>query len=126
MQRMIYLAYPYTHPDSEIRRRRFEGATSAAATLISGGHIVYSPITMTHPIDIVLAGAGNTLGSDYWVRFDEAFMNACSEMVVVDTPGWKESKGIQREIDYFRSHGKPVAVVKPHELASYKVAVRSQ
>ena len=47
---------------------------------------------MTHPIDMVLAGASNTLGSDYWVAFDEAFMEMCSEMVVIRLEGWERQR----------------------------------
>jgi hypothetical protein len=63
---------------------------------------------MTHPIDMVLAGASNTLGSDYWVAFDEAFMNFCDEMVILDIDGWDRSNGIARERSYFAEHGKPI------------------
>jgi hypothetical protein len=58
---VIYLACPYTDPDPAVRKARFDIATAVAADLIRGGRIVYSPITMTHPIDMVLAGASNTL-----------------------------------------------------------------
>src|SRR4051794_947669 len=81
--RVIYLGCPYTHPDPAVRKLRFEIATEVAADLIRTGRLVYSPITMTHPIDVVLAGESNTLGSDYWVAFDQAFMDMCAEMVVI-------------------------------------------
>src|SRR2546428_10466425 len=71
---IVYLACPYTDPDPEIRKHRFNCVTMVAAHLIGQGLIVYSPLTITHPIDLVLAREGETLGSDYWVRFDEAFM----------------------------------------------------
>ena len=106
--KIIYLACPYTHPDHTVREQRFRLATQAAAELIRQGHIVYSPITMTHPIDVVMAEGTETLGSDYWVQFDEAFMAVCAEMVILQIEGWDESRGIQREIDYFHSKGKPV------------------
>lgn len=117
---VIYLACPYTHPDSKVRQARFELATEAAAALIRQGHIVYSPITMTHPIDVVLAGTTATLGSDYWVTFDEAFMDACSEMVILKVDGWDASSGIQREIAYFEKQGKPVRFIKPGEFRVYQ------
>jgi hypothetical protein len=110
---VIYLACPYTDPDPGVRKARFEVATAAAADLIRAGHIVYSPITMTHPIDIVLAGESNTLGSDYWVAFDEAFMDMCSEMVVIRLDGWERSNGIRREIAYFTDCKKPIRYVDP-------------
>jgi len=47
---MIYLACPYSHPDSNVREYRFKMANRAAAKLMRDGHIVYSPISHTHPI----------------------------------------------------------------------------
>lgn len=75
------------------------------------GHVVFSPITMTHPIDQLLAKAGETLGSTYWVNFDEAFMNACAEMYVMQIDGWEASEGIRREIDHFQKRGKPIKFI---------------
>jgi hypothetical protein len=113
VRRIIYLACPYTHPDSHVREARFRAATRAAAALIKEGYVVYSPITMTHPIDVVLAGTTSTLGSDYWVAFDEAFMDICSEMVILKVDGWDRSSGIRREREYFESQGKPVRFIQP-------------
>lgn len=111
--KIIYLACPYTHPSPEVREARFHAANRAAASLIRQGHIVYSPITMTHPIDKVLAGDVSTLGSDFWVTFDEAFMDVCSEIIVLQAEGWNKSSGVKREIDYFESQRKPVSFMAP-------------
>lgn len=112
---IVYLASPYTHPDTAIRAERFRLATEAAASLIRQGYIVYSPITMTHPIDIVLAGSAGTLGSDYWVQFDEAFMDMCSEMIILNIPGWESSNGVKREIEYFWRQRKRVRLMTAPE-----------
>jgi hypothetical protein len=114
--KIVYLACPYTHQDYAVREERFRLATKTAAELIRKGHIVYSPITMTHPIDVVMAGDTNTLGSDYWVQFDEAFMSVCAEMIVLQIEGWNQSRGIRREIDYFRSRGKPVRFLSVEQV----------
>jgi hypothetical protein len=111
-KRVIYLACPYTHPDQAVRAARFHAATRAAAALISQGNIVYSPITMTHPIDLVLGGS-ETLGSEYWVTFDEAFMDFCSELYVLTLDGWDKSPGIAREIEYFQRQRKPIYFISP-------------
>ena len=113
---IIYLACPYTHPDSKVRELNFRTATEAAAVLIREGHIIYSPITMTHPIDVVIAGTTATLGSDYWVAFDEAFMDACSEIVILKVEGWDTSSGIRREMEYFKKQGKPIRFMSPAQL----------
>jgi hypothetical protein len=115
---VIYLACPYTDPDPAVRKARFDVATAVAADLIREGRIVYSPITMTHPIDIVLAGESNTLGSDYWVAFDEAFMEMCAEMVVVKLPGWEKSGGIRREIEYFTGRKRSIRYMDPPKSIS--------
>jgi hypothetical protein len=114
-KRIIYLACPYTDSDKSVREARFNLATEAAADLIREGHIVFSPITMTHPIDVVLAGEDATLGSDYWVAFDKTFMDMCSEMLVLQVDGWDQSKGIQREMEYFKAQGKPVNLLVPEQ-----------
>jgi hypothetical protein len=106
--KIIYLACPYTDASFEVRERRFRAATDAAARLIKEGYVVFSPVTMTHPIDIALAGEGNTLGSEFWVRFDEAFMEFCSEMAILKLEGWDASSGIARELHFFESRGRPI------------------
>jgi hypothetical protein len=112
---IVYLACPYSHASMAVRIERFEASAHAAAELIRQQKFVYSPITMTHPIDLVLAEEGGTMGSDYWCDFDEAFMEACSEMVVLTIPGWQESRGIKREIRFFRDRGKPIRYMALHE-----------
>jgi len=112
---IIYLACPYTDKDPKVRLSRFELATAAAATLVRRGFIVFSPITMTHPLDVVLAGR-DTLGSDFWVQFDEAFMNKCSEIVVLQIEGWEHSSGVRREIEYFKQRGKPVSFMQESDI----------
>lgn len=113
---IIYVAAPYTDPDSTVRLRRYREATIAAAKLIAMRYVVYSPLTMTHPIDIELSEEGATLGSDYWVAFDEAFMVHCCAIVVLKTQGWDVSRGVDREIRYFREQERPVIFLEPSEI----------
>ena len=35
-------------------------------------------------------------------------MSTCAELWVLTLDGWKSSKGIQREIEYFEKRGRPV------------------
>lgn len=113
MSRIVYLACPYTHPLTNVREERFRVATKSAAALIRQGHIVFSPITMTHPIDVELAGDSGTLGSDYWVSFDEAFMSFCSEMAIVRMAGWDTSAGVARERAHFEARSLPIWFLDP-------------
>ncbi|HNP36966.1 MAG TPA: DUF1937 family protein [Woeseiaceae bacterium] len=113
---IIYLASPYTHSDPIVCDARYETITEIAAKLVLQKKIVFSPITMTHPYDRILAEPGNTLGSDYWVNFDIAFMDVCSEMYVATIPGWEDSSGIKREIEYFERQGKKVTYIGPADF----------
>lgn len=94
---IVYLACPYTHPDFNVRVERFTASARAAADLIKRGMFVYSPITMTHPIDLVLAQEQGSMGSDYWCDFDEAFMNVCSEMIILSRQHCAESRPTRRD-----------------------------
>jgi hypothetical protein len=116
MSKIIYLAGPYTHSNKHIKEARYEAITRAAAKLVVKGYIVYSPITMTHPIDVILAHEHATLGSDYWVSFDEAFMEHCSEMVVLTLSGWEQSSGIKREVKFFTDRKRPIKYVTMLDL----------
>lgn len=115
---IVYLAAPYSHADEGVRRWRYQMVTAAAASLVSKGLVVFSPITMTHPIDILLADQGSTLGSDYWVDFDVSFMHFCSEMAVLKLEGWQESRGIQREIAFFNASKRPIHYIEPFDITA--------
>ena len=119
---LIYLACPYTDPDPNVRLYRFQQATKAAAALIRQGHIVFSPITMTHPIDLELAGAKNTLGSEFWVGFDKTFMDRCDVFALLPLDGWQDSSGVRRELAYFRSMRKPLKILdQNYQLRAYEL-----
>lgn len=112
---ILYLAAPYSKGDAETRLARFQAVTQVAARLIEQKIVVFSPVTMTHPIDLVLASEGETLGSDYWVTFDEMFMNICSEIAVLMLPGWQVSSGVGREIEFFKNRGSTVKFLRPED-----------
>lgn len=109
---MIYLAGPYSDADPEIEAMRFRCLTIVAGSLIRQGRIVLSPITHSHPIHLeLLAHLGESLTNDQWREYDEAFMNVCSEMVILRLPGWEQSKGIKQEIAYFEAQGKRISYI---------------
>jgi hypothetical protein len=107
-RKLIYLACPYSDASPVVRLRRFEEATKAAAGLMRAGHFIYSPITMTHPIDLEIAGSDDTLGSEFWVAFDEIFMERCDLLALLPIEGWQGSKGVRREIEFFEAARKPL------------------
>lgn len=109
---MIYLASPYTHPDPAVREVRFRAACRQAAEMFRCGIPVFSPIAYSHAI----AAHDLPLEWDFWARFDEAFLEVCSEVWVLTLDGWRESRGVQAEIELAHELGKPVVLVEPDAL----------
>ena len=105
---MIYLAAPYSHKDPAVRASRYAAATAVAARLLSEGRSVFSPLTLTHPLDLALKRIGRSMDSEYWVAFDEPFMELCSEILVIRLEGWETSLGVEREIAFFESKARNV------------------
>jgi nucleoside 2-deoxyribosyltransferase len=104
---MIYLASPYSHPDAEVRERRFDAVCRAAAYLIRIGKSVYSPIAHSHPI----CRYGLPGDWRFWQHHDSQYIEICDEMVVLMLDGWEQSEGIQAEMGIARELGKPVTFI---------------
>ena len=99
---LSYLACPYTHDDPLVRRARHLAANAAAIRLMTEqDEVVFSPITHCYPLQKQGDAGGRELpiGWDYWRRFDETFIRACYRMYVLPLDGWRESRGVQAEID---------------------------
>ena len=93
--RKIYLAIPYSRHEE----LSFKLANEISAEFLKQGHVVFSPISMSHPI----ATYGNLKGDwDTWKRVDFEFIKWCEEVVVVnfDNDAVKNSVGVQGELEY--------------------------
>jgi hypothetical protein len=113
MDKLTYLASPYSHPDPRIMHGRFLAVCAAAARLMSEGQVVFSPIAHSHP----LAMAGK-LPTDwaFWERYDRVMLERSDKFGILPLPGWNESRGIKAEIKIW---GKLFYICEPteHELA---------
>lgn len=112
LAKIVYLAAPYSHPDICIRERRFAFANRAAAELVRQGSHVFSPISHSHP----LALQGLPGDWAFWEPFDRRMLQACDELVVLTLDGWRESKGVQAEIDLAIEMDLPIRYLAPEEL----------
>lgn len=111
---IVYLACPYSHHRAGVREERYDLATKAAAYLALQGHVVYSPITMSHPMDKVMRHRGVFVEHGFWMNFDLPFMWACERLYVLQLPGWSTSKGVTHEIKSFTLRHKPIHYISPH------------
>ena len=112
----IYLAIPYTGCELE----SFKIANKISAHLMNQGHIVFSPISMSHPIAME---ADLPKGWEFWKQFDEAFLEWCDILyiVVMTNDGWNRlinSTGLQGECEIIKVLGKPIKYIDEINLRS--------
>ena len=106
---MIYVASPYSHAVLAVREARFEMACLATAQLIRKGKPTVSPIVHSHP----LVKFGLPTDWDFWQCCDQALMSCCQEFVVLQLDGWRESRGVQAEIDLAIELDLPIRYMDP-------------
>jgi hypothetical protein len=93
---MIYLASPYTHKDKSVMQWRFEQTRELTIKLMRDYPFVYSPVVYCHPLAVKYDLPIDAL---YWKQFDTEFIRKCNRMIVHTLDGWKESVGVQMEIE---------------------------
>jgi hypothetical protein len=112
MTKLIYLASPYSDPDENVRKRRFEEICEVSGTLMSAGNFVFCPIAHTHPIAVLTS---LPTGFDYWEEYDTRLIVACDELWVCTMDGWDSSIGVTSEIKIANANGKPTFMVSPDD-----------
>lgn len=106
----IYLATPYSKYAGGLEAANAM-ASRIAADFIREKFPVFCPIAHSHSISI----HGELTAKDHgiWMPLDFAFCEAAFALVVVLEAGWKESYGVQKEIEYFGELGKPIYYYDP-------------
>ena len=110
-----YLGLPYSSPSRRVRWKRFNEANKAAAHLFSIGYNVLSPISHSHPISLYM---DNSQDSEFWTTVDEYWQRQCDELIVLTLDGWRDSVGLEKEINLAMSIGQKVFFMEPetHEI----------
>ena len=114
--KLIYLASPYTHPDKNVEKFRYERAMDCQFWLMQKGYTVYAPIRATHELAKRYFLPSNF---EYWAQFDEIFLSKCDELFVLMMPGWAESKGVTSEISIAKRRNLPIRGVFSTEIGYY-------
>jgi len=93
----IFLCAPYTNHDPEIVNARVTAINAHAAFLMNQRHIVFSPISHSHPIAIE-----NDMPTtfEFWQRQNREFIVWCDVVMVLRLNGWQESRGLVDEMKY--------------------------
>lgn len=93
----IYLASPYTHKNEAIMQDRYTAALMAVAMLTRAEITAYSPITYYHPLAI---NFDMPRDFDFWQRHNLNMLRHSNLLMVLTLEGWRESKGVNWEIEY--------------------------
>lgn len=93
----IYLASPYTHPNSAVMVQRYTLTLGLTTRLLHDGLPVFSPIVYGHQMAHVL---GHTF--EAWQPINDAMIHAASDFAIFRLPGWEQSRGIAHEVDLWR------------------------
>jgi hypothetical protein len=106
--KVIYLATPYSGTKKQ-QEERFKAVSLFAGELINKGNIVYSPISHSHPIAKM-----KDLPKDwkYWEKVDSYWISCCDEIYIYCLDGWKESTGVQAEIEIAKSMNKQIIYIE--------------
>jgi len=93
---MVYVASPYSHPDPQIRQRRYELLQYAMVELKVEGVNAVSPILHWHP-----TATRYNLGKDNgtYMRFNTHLLRCCDLVAVLRIPGHEESEGVKWEVE---------------------------
>lgn len=108
-----YLATPYSKFGGGLEAA-FAEAARIAARMLQNGFRLYSPIAHTHPLAI--HGGLDPLDHGIWLPFDEAMMAKADYLLIAEMDGWRDSKGIAYEIEFFAAAGKPIFRLDPATL----------
>ena len=109
--RIIYLASPYSHHDSDIVQQRVDIMTDITAKLIDRC-IPFSPIVYSHPL------ADKCEPKRGWYFTMLKYLEASAELYAIKLDGWKFSTGMHMEIAYALGKGIPVTYIDPEKLLS--------
>ncbi|MGE0725078.1 MAG: DUF1937 family protein [Alphaproteobacteria bacterium] len=105
-----YLGTPYSRYPEGLAAA-FRSAAKVAALIARVGATVYSPIVHGH--SLALYGALDPLDHELWMRIDRPMMDGAHGLVVACMPSWRESRGLEHEIERFRARGAPVVYLDP-------------
>lgn len=113
----IYVASPYSKW-AKIPGYGLSRAAGAAAKLtgelMKGGMRCFSPIAHGHYV--TLNSYLDPLDHAMWMNQCDGMMGSAAGIIVLQLPGWNESKGVQMEIDHFAKASKPILFVRPTDL----------
>lgn len=113
---LAYLASPFTHKSKHIMEYREEQISTIAAELTHRHQVtLFLPITQSHRMAQLRP---NLFGTTFaaWKDIDLDAIAHSDELWVVKMSGWKQSVGVQAEIEYAKQIKIPIRYINPKTL----------
>jgi hypothetical protein len=80
-----------------------------AAKLMDAGYNVFCPIAHSHAIETI--GFPEIKDGDWWLEQDFSILKHCDQLMVYKMPGWDESYGLSKEIEYAKNNNIPIEYI---------------
>ena len=108
-----YLCSPYSKYEDGIELAN-EHVCLVALELMERGVPLFAPIPHSHAISV--ATGKNPKDHEFWMDVDEPMIGAAHGLIVPMMKGWRESEGVQIELEEFRDSGRPIVWIDPAVL----------
>lgn len=106
-----YLATVYTSHPGGVHEAYLDACRAATGVVKRYGTRVFCPIMHGHSMCSAYGidgGLANEKDHEFWLHYDQPFMEAAAGMIVAQMPGWEESHGVTYERQEFTGMGKPI------------------
>lgn len=108
----IYLAAPFWHDKPNVRWARAEEASHVAVKLmISEQAAVFSPLSHGFHMHQYLPEPQRH-DHDFWLQRDLAFLSNFDSLFLLPLPGWRESRGVTRELAFAKNHDLSLVLIQ--------------
>ena len=109
----IYLACRYSGTREE-QEMRFLRVNQVAAKLMLQGHIVFSPISHSHPISKYIPQDSDT--HEFWLGQDQSFLNWADQLWILTDDCWWKSVGVLIEMNIMSRQHKLIKYISSDEV----------
>jgi len=105
--KFCYLAAPYRDPSLSVQEFRIQKTTEVTTYLLNNNIYVFSPLTYSNSFI-------NTVTFQEWGEFDlHILKQTCDTLLILCLDGWKQSEGVQQEIDAAIAHKLDIKYLVP-------------
>lgn len=109
---MIFISIPFSSDYKEVTDYRIKMASIYAGHLLKESFIPVSPILFGSK---VLEHVNISSDFKYWEKLCYAYLDTCSEIHVLCLDGFKESKGVQGEIEHAAEKGLKILFINVYK-----------